>query len=62
MCKYIADTITGYMTGNPITYTCDETDGNASMIVDLLNRQDSSQVDAEIIKTMTVYGRDFRLV
>lgn len=62
MCKYIADTITGYMTGNPITYACDETDGNANMIVDLLNRQDSSQVDAEIIKTMSIYGRAFRLV
>ena len=62
MCKYIADTITGYMTGNPITYACDETDGNASIIVDLLNRQDSSQVDAEIIKTMSIYGRAFRLV
>ena len=62
MCKYIADTITGYMTGNPITYACDETDGNANMIVDLLNRQDSSQVDAEIIKTMSIYGRAYRLV
>lgn len=62
MCKYIADTITGYMTGNPITYACDETDGNANMIVDLLNRQDSSQVDAEVIKTMSIYGRAFRLV
>lgn len=62
MCKYIADTITGYMTGNPITYACDETDGNANMIVGLLNRQDSSQVDSEIIKTMSIYGRAFRLV
>ena len=62
MCKYIADTITGYMTGNPIIYACDEGDGNAQMIIDLLNRQDSSQVDNEVIKTMSIYGRAYRLV
>ncbi len=62
MCKYIADTITGYMTGNPIVYACDEGDGNAQMIIDLLNKQDSSQIDSEVIKTMAIYGRAYRLV
>lgn len=62
VCKYVADTITGYMTGNPIVYSYDEEDTDADAICSLLRKQDSTQSDAEVIKVMSIYGRALRLV
>ena len=65
MCRYTVDSIVGYMAGNPITYSYDEGgegSSDAEQVIDLLKKQNSPQMDKEVLTYMSIYGRALRLV
>lgn len=59
--KYIVDISKSYLVGNPITYTC--SDGyNIDAVKDSFLEQDMASIDAELEKSMSIYGRTYELV
>ncbi len=59
--KYIVDIAKSYLVGNPVTYTC--SDGyNIDAVRDSFTEQDMASIDAELEKSMSIYGKTYELV
>lgn len=59
--KYIVDIAKSYLVGNPVSYTC--SDGyDIEAVKNSFSVQDMASVDAEIEKTMSIYGKAYELV
>lgn len=61
-CRYIVESLKGYIVGNPPEYECDDEDMFGKAILDLFRKQNKQQVDADLIQDMSTYGRAFELV
>lgn len=61
-CGYIVKTIKGFMAGNPPAYECSEEDTYGRAICDMYKAHCMGEIDAHIIKDMSIYGRAFELV
>lgn len=61
-CRYIVESLKGYIVGNPPEYECAEGDTFGTAILDLFRKQNKSQVDADLIQDMSTFGRAFELV
>ena len=59
--KYIVDIAKSYLVGNPVTYTCAE-GYDIGAVKECFNVQDIASIDAELEKTMSIYGRAYELV
>jgi SPP1 family phage portal protein len=53
--SYITDTLVGYFIGEPITYTCDESETLVKLI-DLLEYNDEADENAELAKDASIFG------
>lgn len=59
--KYIVDIAKSYLVGNPVTYTC--SDGyDIEAVKNSFSIQDMPSIDAELEKTMSIYGKAYELV
>lgn len=59
--KYIVDIAKSYLVGNPITYTC--SDGyDIEAVKNSFIMQDMASMDAELEKTMSIYGHAYEFV
>ncbi len=59
--KYIVDIAKSYLVGNPVTYTC--SDGyDIEALKNSFSVQDMAGIDAELEKTMSIYGTAYELV
>ncbi len=59
--KYIVDIAKSYLVGNPVTYSC--SDGyDIEAVKNSYSVQDMASIDAELEKTMSIYGRSYELV
>jgi SPP1 family phage portal protein len=59
--NYITDTSTGYLLGNPIDYRA--TEGfNIEPIIDQYKQQTISDLDSEIAKDLSIFGRQYELI
>lgn len=59
--KYIVDIAKSYLVGNPISYTC--SDGyDIEPVKNSFIEQDMASIDAEIEKTMSIYGKAYELI
>jgi SPP1 family phage portal protein len=59
--KYITDTNVGYLLGNPVDYKAD--DGvDIEDVLEEYREQSISDIDAEIAKDLSVFGRQYELV
>lgn len=59
--KYIVDIAKSYLVGNPVSYTC--SDGyDIEALKNSFIVQDMASIDAEIEKTMSIFGRAYELV
>lgn len=59
--KYIVDIAKSYLVGNPITYTC--SDGyDIEAVKNSFIMQDMASIDAELEKTMSIYGHAYEFV
>lgn len=59
--KYIVDIAKSYLVGNPVTYTC--SDGyDIEALKNSFIVQDMAGIDAELEKTMSIYGTAYELV
>ena len=61
-CKYIPQTLQGYMFGNKPTYDHAEGDLAAEEIIDTFNEQEMWLMDSRIGLDMSIYGKAFELV
>lgn len=59
--KYIVDIAKSYLVGNPISYTCSE-DYDIEAVKNSYIVQDMPSIDAELEKTMSIYGKAYELV
>ncbi|MBQ7620819.1 MAG: phage portal protein [Candidatus Methanomethylophilaceae archaeon] len=60
-CKYISDTKSSYVAGNPPQYTAAEGDEKAEQIVELFRRQTKEEVDQKLVSDASIYGRAFEV-
>ena len=59
--KYIVDIAKSYLVGNPVSYTC--SDGyDIEAVKNSFCVQDMPSIDAELEKTMSIYGRAYEMV
>lgn len=59
--KYIVDIAKSYLVGNPVTYTC--ADGyDIEAVKNSYAVQDMASIDAELEKTMSIYGRAYEFI
>ena len=59
--KYIVDIAKSYLVGNPVSYTC--SDGyDIEAVKNSFSVQDMPSIDAELEKTMSIYGKAYELV
>lgn len=59
--KYIVDMAKSYLVGNPVSYTC--SDGyNIDAVKNSYLEQDIASIDAELEKTMSIYGKAYEMV
>lgn len=56
--KYITDTLTGYMTGNPVTYTGKS---DISLLTDMLQKSESDTQDTDLAHNISIYGRGYEM-
>lgn len=61
-CKYISQTLQGYMFGNKPSYDHTEGDSAAQEIIDCFNEQEMWLTDSRIGLDMSIYGKAFELV
>ncbi len=59
--KYIVDIAKSYLVGNPVTYTCSE-GYDIDAVKNCFYVQDMASIDAELEKTMSIYGRAYELI
>ena len=59
--KYIVDIAKSYLVGNPVTYSCSE-GYDIEAVKNSFYVQDMASIDAELEKTMSIYGRAYELV
>jgi len=60
-CKYICDTKTSYVAGNPPQYTAGEGDEKAEEVIDLYRHQTKEEVDQKLVNDCSIYGRAFEV-
>lgn len=60
-CKYISDTKSSYVAGNPPQYTSSEEDEKAEDILDLFRHQTKEEVDQKLVSDASIYGRAFEV-
>ncbi len=60
-CKYISDTKSSYVAGNPPQYTSAEGDEKAESIVDMFRDQTKEEVDQKLVSDASIYGRAFEV-
>lgn len=60
-CKYISDTKSSYVAGNPPQYTVGEGDEKAEEIVDLFRHQTKEEVDQRLVSDASIFGRAFEV-
>lgn len=59
--KYIVDIAKSYLVGNPVSYTC--SDGySIEAVKNSFIVQDMPSIDAELEKTMSIYGKAYELI
>ncbi len=59
--KYIVDIAKSYLVGNPVTYTC--SDGyDIEAVKNSFCVQDMASIDADLEKTMSIFGRAYEMV
>jgi len=60
--RYITNTTTGYMFGNPIQYQPREEIGDISALTDMLDVMDTASHDAEVGKDLSIFGTAYELL
>ncbi|MBE6524476.1 MAG: phage portal protein [Thermoplasmata archaeon] len=60
-CKYISDTKSSYVAGNPPQYTVAEGDDKAAEMVDLFRHQTKEEVDQRLVSDASIFGRAFEV-
>lgn len=59
--KYIVDIAKSYLVGNPVAYTC--SDGyDIEAVKNCFAQQDIASLDAELEKTMSIYGKAYEFI
>lgn len=56
--KYITDTLTGYVAGNPVTYT---SKSDISLLTDMLKKAESDIQDTDLAHNISIYGRGYEM-
>ena len=56
--KYIVDTLTGYMTGNPVVYT---SKSDISILADMLKKAESDTQDTDLAHSISIYGTGYEM-
>lgn len=59
--KYIVDTNTGYLLGNPVEYQVDK-DHNIDAVLDVYKKQTMNDIDSEIAKNCAIFGIQYEYV
>lgn len=59
--KYIVDTNTGYLLGNPVEYQTDK-DHNIDAVLDVYKKQTMNDIDSEIAKNCAIFGIQYEYV
>ncbi len=59
--KYIVDIAKSYLVGNPVAYTCSE-GYDIEAVKNSFYVQDMASIDAELEKTMSIFGRAYELI
>lgn len=59
--KYIVDIAKSYLVGNPVTYSCSE-GYDIEAVKNSYALQDIASIDAELEKTMSIYGKAYEMV
>jgi SPP1 family phage portal protein len=59
--KYITDIVQSFLVGNPVTYSA-SAECDIEALKDEYFKQDIAAVDANIVKSMSIYGRAYELI
>lgn len=60
--KYITEMTTAFVVGNPVTYTSPVDDEQLAAIREQYRRNDIGTLDAELEKSMSIYGKGYELI
>ena len=60
--QYITDTFTGYFLGEPVAYSCSESEELLERVNDIFNYNDEAAVNAELAKDASIYGVAYELL
>ena len=60
--RYIANTTSGYLIGNPVSYSTKEENAVLPVLMDIFNRISITSIDAENARNAAIYGRGIEYV